>query len=440
MFDFIKEKFIQAKRALTRTGKIREENIKEAIELVKEALIEADVNYEIVDKLIEDIKNKSLNSPVPVGVSPSEYFISIVYKELIELLKPNTALLPDKLPNNRLNKIVLIGLNGSGKTTTAVKLAKKLEGLKPVLIGADPYRPAAYEQLKQMGEKYNIDVYPEPPDKRLDKFLKKAISYAEDEEYTLAIIDTAGRTELNEDLLKELQLVKKSVKPHYTFIVIDSTIGQIAAEIARKFNERIPVTGAIFTKVDTDARGGGILSLKYVCGISIFFLTTGEHIDAIEKFNPDSVARRILGMGDIISLVEKVEKIAKESKKEKLRDIIDGLDLNTFFYYLKSTLTGDMLSSIGDAFGINLSGENVDRMEKEVKKIEAIINSMTPEERSYPEIIDLKRKMRIAKGSGTRIEDVTRLLNNFFVFRKMLKKMHRKGRIFPGMELLMQRR
>ena len=443
MFDTLREKFDNVVRLLKRTGKIREENITEALKSIKLALLEADVNYKVVKDFLENVKTKSLGEKVLKSVTPAQQFIKIVYDEIVELIKSEKIIIPKTLPPNRVNKILLFGLNGSGKTTSTIKLAKFMKNMKPIIIAADIHRPAAIDQLIQLGKKYNIDIFYDKESKNPVKIVKAGLKYADKNSYNLAIIDTAGRLEIDEELMDELKAIEKEAKPHYNFMVIDSLTGQQGINVLLKFKENISkIDGVILTKFDSDTRGGIVLSLKYLTDISILFIGTGEGIDDFEKFIPERIAKKILGMYDVVELVEKVEQYKNEEELEKLAKKFktNNFDLNDFLEQMKSMMNNGIMKQLANFLPMKIPTDQL-MDKKKFKHIEAIILSMTKEERTMPEIINLSRKLRISKGAGRPIGEVSKLLEQFNQTRKMMKKvkkMNKNKMVMDPTQLLKQ--
>ncbi len=427
MFETLRDKFDGVVRVLKKTGKIREENIEEALKTIKLALLEADVNYKVTKKFLEEVKSAALGEKVLKSVTPAQQFVKIVHDEIVKLIRADRPIIPASLPNNRVNKIMLFGLNGSGKTTTTVKIARYFKNLKPILIAADTYRPAAVEQLKQLGEKFGIEVYYEEGEKDPVNIVKNGLKYADKNSFSLAIIDTAGRFEVNQELMDELKRIDKAVKPHYRFMVIDALTGQQGINVLLEFKKYFDkIDGVVLTKFDSDTRGGIVLSLKFLTDISIVFLGIGENIDDFEKFNSERIAKRILGLTDIVELVEKAEEVTNEEEMEKLAKKLkrNEFDLNDFLSQMKSMMNPGMLRQIMNMMPGRIPADAMID-DKRFKHMEAIILSMTKQERTDPDIINLDRKLRISKGAGRPIGEVTKLLKQFQQTRKMLKKVNR---------------
>ena len=427
MFDNLTEKFDSIFSKLKGRGKLTEQNIKDALREVRLALLEADVNYKIVKNFIKEIAKRAIGQEVSKSLTPGHQVVKIVHEQLIHLMGDKSIEL--KLHSNRINKIMLVGLQGSGKTTTCAKLANKLrkKDIKPMFVACDVYRPAAIEQLKVLGKQLNIPVFSIEKSKNVVKIAKKALKEAEKENYNLLIFDTAGRLHIDQKLMKELKDLKKVINPDYIFFVADAMTGQDAVTVAKEFNDQLEFDGVILTKMDSDARGGAALSIRAITDKPVVFIGTGEKVKDFEVFHPDRMAGRILGMGDILTLIEKTEqafdmkeaeKLAKKMKKNKF-------DLNDFLKQLQQIRKMGPLDKIISMIpGVNIKAlKNVNIDEKELKHIEAIIYSMTPREREKPIIINGSRRLRIAKGSGTSVQQVNRLLKQFEEMKKMMKKM-----------------
>jgi signal recognition particle subunit SRP54 len=444
MFDALAERVQSAIEKIARKGRIDKETLEKGLREIKLALLEADVNYKIVSDFIKDVREKALGAEVVKGVNPAQQLIKIVYDELVKALGGETAKLDLK---GKPAVILLIGLQGSGKTTTAAKLGAylKKQGKKVLLTSADVYRPAAMLQLKKLGDKIGIPVFLMEEEKDAVKIAEKALEKAKSEGYDVLIIDTAGRLHIDEELLDEARRIKERVNPNETLFVIDSMTGQESVNIAKAFNDAVGMTGIILTKMDSDARGGVALSVKGVTGKPIKFAGTGEKIEDFEPFHPDRVASRILGMGDIVSLVEKAQEVIDEKKALSLQEkILSGeFTLEDFREQLRMIRKLgplhqilSMIPGLGSQKMLKQLQQVID--EKKLKRIEAIINSMTPEERRNHAIINASRKRRIARGSGTTVKEVDELLRQFAQakmamkqMRKMQKKLAKKGGRFP---------
>lgn len=407
-------------------GKITEENIGEMTREIRLALLEADVNYKVVKEFIAQVKEKALGEEVAKSLKPGEMFVKIVKDELVELLGGEKKEL-----NHSGNPatLMLVGLQGSGKTTTNAKLAsllRKKYKKNPLLVACDVYRPAAIEQLKQLGKELNIPVYEEGKGNPVT-ILKNALEYAKGN-YDYILVDTAGRLHIDEDLMRELEEMNEVLKADEVLLVIDSMTGQDAINVIEGFNERLPLTGAILTKLDGDTRGGAALSIRHLTNVPIKFIGVSEKMDGLEEFYPERMATRILGMGDLMSIVEKAESVidedeAKKTAKKMQKGTFDLEDfLGVFKQMKKLGPLENLMKLIPGAKKMGLNNVKIDP--KDVAHIEAIILSMTPEERKNPAILKASRKIRIAKGSGRTVEEVNRLLKQFEEMKKMMKMMN----------------
>jgi signal recognition particle subunit SRP54 len=428
-------------RRLRSRGKLTEINVRDALREVRLALLEADVNYGVVKDFIERVREKAVGSAVLQSLTPGQQVVKVVHQELISLMgdsqsKLNLASAPPTL-------IMLVGLQGSGKTTTAAKLAKRLhkEGRRPFLIPADVYRPAAITQLKVLGQQIGIPVWETNPAARPVDICGDAIATARSRGHDVVIIDTAGRLHIDEGMMGELKELDRVFAPHEILFVADSMTGQDAVNVAKTFNDALALDGVILTKLDGDARGGAALSIWSVTGKPIKFVGTGEKIDALEPFHPERIASRILGMGDMLSLIERAEEaISVEKAKEierKLREETFTLeDFKEQLQQVRSMGSFDQILSMLPGMG---GMKNLQVEEREFVRIEAIINSMTPGERQNPSMINGSRRRRIAQGSGTQLQDVNRLLKQFAETRKLMKRFMqggKKGKIGGGRWLL----
>ncbi len=444
MFDALAERVQSVIEKIGRKGRIDQETLEKGLREIKLALLEADVNYKVVSNFIKDIKEKALGAEVVKGVNPAQQLVKIVHDELVEALGGEAAKLELK---SKPSVILLIGLQGSGKTTTAAKLANylKKQGKRVLLTSADVYRPAAMLQLKKLGDKIGVPVFLEEEEKNAVKIAKDALEKAKAEDYDVLIVDTAGRLHIDNELLEEARRIKEEVNPDETLFVIDSMTGQEAVNIAKAFDQAVGMTGIILTKMDSDARGGVALSVKGVTGKPIKFAGVGEKIEDFEPFYPDRVASRILGMGDIVSLVEKAQEVIDEREALSMQEkLLSGeFTLEDFRQQLKMIQRLGplhqiirMIPGLGSQKMLKQLQQVID--DKKLKRIEAIINSMTPEERRNHAIINASRKRRIARGSGTSVKEVDALLKQFVQakmamkqMRKMQKKMAKKGGRFP---------
>ena len=415
-------------------GRLSESNIKDALREVKMSLLEADVNYKVVKDFTNKISEKAIGTEVIRGVNPAQQFIKLVNDELIELLGGTSSKLTKGLRNPTI--IMLAGLQGAGKTTFAAKLAKflKKQNEKLLLVGVDVYRPAAIKQLQVLGQQIGVDVYSEENSKDVVGIATRAIEKAKEINATYMIVDTAGRLHVDETLMEELKELKKAIKPQEILLVVDAMIGQDAVNLAESFNNALSVDGVILTKLDGDTRGGAALSIKAVVGKPIKFIGVGEKLNDIEIFHPDRLVSRILGMGDVVSLVEKAQEVIDENEAKSLEEKIKSqkFDLNDF---LKQLQTIKRLGSLGGILKLIPGMPKIDDLapaEKEMKKVEAIIQSMTKEERKKPDILKASRKIRIAKGSGTEVSDVNKLLKQFDQMKSMMK-MFSSGKMPMGL-------
>ena len=404
-------------------GRLSESNIKDALREVKMSLLEADVNYKVVKDFTNKISEKAIGTEVIRGVNPAQQFIKLVNDELVELLGGTSSKLTKGLRNPTI--IMLAGLQGAGKTTFAAKLAKflKKQNEKLLLVGVDVYRPAAIKQLQVLGQQIGVDVYSEENSKDVVGIATRAVEKAKEINATYMIVDTAGRLHIDETLMEELKELKRAIKPQEILLVVDAMIGQDAVNLAESFNNALSVDGVILTKLDGDTRGGAALSIKAVVGKPIKFIGVGEKLNDIEIFHPDRLVSRILGMGDVVSLVEKAQEVIDENEAKSLEEKIKSqkFDLNDF---LKQLQTIKKLGSLGGILKLIPGMPKIDDLapaEKEMKKVEAIIQSMTKEERKKPDILKASRKIRIAKGSGTDVSDVNKLLKQFEQMKSMMK-------------------
>ncbi|SJZ63345.1 signal recognition particle protein [Selenihalanaerobacter shriftii] len=427
IFEGLAEKLQGTFDKLRGKGKLSEEDVKAALREVKLALLEADVNFRVVKNFIKDIEERAIGQEVLESLTPGQQVVKIVNEELTELMGGTQSKLT--LASNPPTVIMLVGLQGAGKTTTVGKLAKNLhnKGRRPLLVAADIYRPAAIKQLQVLGERLEQPVFTMGDKQDPVDIAKAGVSHAESNGRDVVIIDTAGRLHIDEKLMGELKNIKKAVKPHEILLVVDSMTGQDAVNVAENFDDALGVDGVVLTKLDGDARGGAALSIREVTGKPIKFSGIGEKLDDLEPFHPDRMASRILGMGDVLSLIEKAEQNIDAEKakalEEKLRkeeftleDFLDQMDQVRNMGPLDQIM--DMLPGMGDIK--KLKGVNMD--ENHLDRIEAIINSMTLEERRNPDIINGSRRRRIAQGSGTEVQDINRLLKQFKQTKKMMKQ------------------
>ena len=428
-FEGLSSRLQEITKKLKGEARITENNMKEMLREVKLALLEADVNYKIVKEFINNVQEKALGQEVMKSLKPGEQVVKIVKDELVELLGGTESKI--NISPNPPTVIMLVGLQGSGKTTTAGKLANLLrkQGKKPLLVACDVYRPAAIKQLQVVGGQLNIPVYSEENIKDVVGIAKRAISNAISKLNDVVILDTAGRLHVDEELMQELQNVKKSVRPHEILLVVDAMTGQDAVNVANEFNSKVGIDGVILTKLDGDTRGGAALSVKKVTGAPIKFAGVGEKLSELEVFHPDRMASRILGMGDVLSIIEKAEESLNLEEAEKLEAQLkkNKFDLNDYLAQLKQVKKMGSFSSILKMIpGMNKLGDiKVD--DKEFDKIEAMINSMSAEERANPKILNGSRRKRIAKGSGRQVSEINRFIESFEMTQKMMKQMKNKG-------------
>lgn len=435
MLENLGSRFQEIFKKVRGHGKLSESNIKDALKEVKMSLLEADVNYKVVKDFTNKIQEKAIGTDVLTGINPGQQFIKIVNDELVELLGGTNSRITKGVRNPTV--IMLAGLQGAGKTTFAGKLGNflKKQGEKVLMVGADVYRPAAIKQLRVLGEQTGIDVYSEEENKNAVEICEKGLAKAKELGATYLIIDTAGRLHIDELLMEELKEIKKIVKPQEILLVVDAMIGQDAVNLAESFNGVLNIDGVVLTKLDGDTRGGAALSIKAVVGKPIKFIGVGEKLDDIELFHPDRLVSRILGMGDVVSLVEKAQSAIDEDDVKSLEEKIrtQKFDLNDFLKQLQNIKKLGSLGSILKMIpGMGEIGD-LAPAEKEMRKVEAIIQSMTKEERKNPDILKASRKQRIAKGSGTEVADVNRLLKQFEQMKNMMK-MFSGGKFpsFPG--------
>jgi len=425
MFESLGDRLQSAINKIKGYGKITEDNISEVTREIRLALLEADVNYKVVKEFIANVKEKALGEEVTKSLKPGEMFVKIVKDELVELLGGEKK---DLNLDGNPAVLMLVGLQGTGKTTMIGKLAlrlRKKHNKKPLLVACDVYRPAAIDQLKQLGRQLNIEVYDEGNNNPVE-ISKNAIKYAKENGYNYVLIDTAGRLHIDEPLMEELNNINKEVKPQEILLVVDSMTGQDAINVIEGFNSNLPLTGAILTKLDGDTRGGAALSIRHLTNIPIKFIGIGEKMDGIEEFYPDRMATRILGMGDIMTMLEKAEEVIDQDEAMKVAKKMQSgkFDLDDFLGQLKQIKKlGPLENIIKMLPGVpkELKGVKVDP--KDMAHIEAIILSMTPYERRHPEVLKATRKQRIAKGSSRSIEEVNRLLKQFEQMKLMMKQL-----------------
>lgn len=426
MFEYMGDRLSNAIKNIKGMGKITEDNISDAIKEIRMALLEADVNYEVVKEFTRNVKEKALGLEVGKNLKPEELFIKLCKDELISLLGDNYVPLE---VNKKPTIIMLVGLQGSGKTTSCAKIAnlvRKKNNKKPLLVACDVYRPAAIDQLKQIGKELGITVYEEGKKDPVE-IVRNAMVYAKENDYDYVLIDTAGRLHIDENLMNELKNIKDAVNPDEILLVIDSMMGQDAINVITGFNDAILLTGVILTKLDGDTRGGVALSVRHLTNVPIKFIGISEKLDGIDYFYPDRMASRILGMGDILSLVDKANEVIDEKEAEKsLKKMQSGkYDLEDFLTQMKQMKKLGSLESllklIPGAKKMGLNNIKIDP--KDMAHVEAIILSMTPYERRHPEVLKASRKERIAKGSGRPVMEVNRLITQFEQSKKMMRQL-----------------
>ena len=434
-FESLSEKLQNVFKNLRGKGRLTEADVKAALKEVKIALLEADVNFKVVKNFVKSVQERAIGQDVMNGLNPGQMVIKIVNEELVSLMGSETTE-SALMPGNQVTVIMMIGLQGAGKTTTAAKIAGKLKmkGRQPLLVACDIYRPAAIKQLEVNGEKQGVEVFSMGTNHSPVDIAKAAIEHAKNNGQNVVILDTAGRLQIDESMMQELVDVKEAAGVTQTLLVVDAMTGQEAVNVATTFNDRIGVDGVILTKLDGDTRGGAALSIRQVTGKPILYIGMGEKLSDLEQFYPDRMASRILGMGDVMSLIEKVEaQVDAEKAKEmeqKLRKA--SFDLNDYLDQMEQMKSMGGLSKIMEmlpGMGMNLNAKNMpdmDESEKQMEKIQAIIRSMTMKERTNPDIINASRKNRIAKGAGVDVVEVNRLLKQFDQSRKLMKQM-------PGM-------
>lgn len=423
MLENLTEKLTKALRNIRGMGTLSESNMQEALGEVRQALLGADVHFKVVREFIERVKAESIGKEVLQSVSPGQQLIKIIHDELVRLLGEGST----ELSYVRPLKIMMVGLHGSGKTTSSGKLARllKKQGLNPCLIACDVYRPAAIDQLEVLGKQLGVKVYSNRESKDVVKLASDFERQAISEGFNVLIFDTAGRLQIDEALIKEIVDLKAKVNPAEVFLVADAALGQEAVNVAKSFNDAVSITGVILTKLDGDARGGAALSIKSVSGAPIKFAGVGEKLEDLEVFHPDRMAQRILGMGDVVSLVEKAQEHIDEKEAMRMAEKMRRaeFDLEDFLSQMRQI---KKLGSMGSLIKMipGLSGIQVgEREEKKMRQTEAIILSMTPEERRNPNILNARRRLRIAKGSGTEVRDVNTLMKQFEQMRKIMKMM-----------------
>lgn len=429
MFEDLTLKLESALKKVRGQGKLTENNISDTLREIRRILLDADVNFKVAKDFIEDVKNKALGKEVLSSITPGQLITKIIYDELVKVLGGNQSEL--KISGSGLTTILISGLQGSGKTTFSAKLAKKLKDnqRKTLLVAADIYRPAAIKQLQMLGEQVNIPVF-SLEEKDAIKVVKSSIEHAKDNNFNTVIIDTAGRLHGDEEMMTEIEQIKNLVQPTEILFVVDAMTGQDAVNSAKVFNDKLNFDGIVLTKLDGDARGGAALSIRSVVGKPIKFISNGEKLSQLETFHPNRLASRILGKGDVISLVERVQENFEEIEADKLEEKIrkNEFDFEDFLKQIKAIKKmGSLSSLIGMLPGIGGQAKNLKVDDNALVKTEAIINSMTYQERKKPKILNGSRRMRIARGSGTSIQEVNRLIKQFGEMQKMMSQFSKKG-------------
>lgn len=435
-FDSLTEKLQNVFRNLRSKGRLTEDDVKTALKEVRMALLEADVNFKVVKSFIKDVQERAIGQDVMNGLNPGQMVIKIVNEELIKLMGSETTEIKLQ-PGSAITVIMMAGLQGAGKTTTTAKLAGKfkLKGKKPLLVACDVYRPAAIKQLQINGEKQGVEVFSMGDKNRPADIARAAVEHAQKNGSNIVILDTAGRLHIDEDMMAELQEIKEAVTVHQTILVVDAMTGQDAVNVASTFNDKIGIDGVIVTKLDGDTRGGAALSIKAVTGRPILYAGMGEKLSDLEQFHPDRMASRILGMGDVLTLIEKAGAEMDEDKARKMADKMKKAQFD-FEDYLESMeqmrkMGGlssilNMMPGLGGLGGGKMPDLDSEENEKKMARMEAMIYSMTPEERRNPDLLNPSRKHRIAKGAGVDIAEVNRMVKQYNESRKMMKKL-------PGM-------
>ena len=439
MFENLSDRLERSFKILKGEGKITEINVAETLKDVRKALLDADVNYKVAKQFTDTVKAKALGMDVLTAVKPSQLMVKIVHDELDLLMGGDSV---DVNITGSPAVILMSGLQGSGKTTFSGKLAQLLKGKrgkKPLLVACDVYRPAAIEQLKVLGEQIGIPVYSEPDCKNPVQIAQNAIKQARQDGQDLVIVDTAGRLAVDEEMMREIKAIKDAINPNEILFVVDSMTGQDAVNTAKEFNDRLDFTGVVLTKLDGDTRGGAALSIRTVVNKPIKFVGTGEKMDALDVFHPARMADRILGMGDIVSLVERAQEQYDEEEAKRLQKKIakNQFDFNDFISQIQQIKKMGNLKDLASMIpGVGKAIKDIDIDDNAFKSVEAIIYSMTPKERSNPELLNGSRRQRIAKGSGTSIQEVNRLIKQFDQTRKMMKMVAggKMGKMMPRMK------
>lgn len=442
MFDNLSERLERSFKILKGEGQITEINVAETLKDVRKALLDADVNYKVAKTFTDTVKEKALGQNVLTAVKPSQLMIKIVHDELTQLMGGETAEIDIKGQSGQPAVILMSGLQGSGKTTFSGKLARMLQtkkSKKPLLVACDVYRPAAIEQLRVLAEQIGVPMYSEPENKKPVEIAQNAIKEAKAKGYDVVIVDTAGRLAVDEEMMNEISAIKEAIEPNEILFVVDAMTGQDAVNTAKEFNDRLDFNGVVLTKLDGDTRGGAALSIRTIVSKPIKFVGTGEKLDAIDQFHPARMADRILGMGDIVSLVERAQEQYDEEEAKRLQKKIakNQFDFNDFLSQIGQIKKMGNLKDLASMIpGVGKAIKDIDIDDNAFKSIEAIIHSMTPKERSNPALLDGSRRQRIAKGSGTNIQEVNRLLKQFDQTRKMMKMVtgSKMGKIMPKLK------
>lgn len=432
-FELLGDKLQAIVKKVKGQAKLTEQNMEEMIKEIRVSLLEADVNYKVVKEFTNNVKEKAIGQDVLSTLSPGQMILKIIKDELVALLGEEN----DALNISGLTCVMMVGLQGSGKTTTSAKIAnllRKKQNKKPLLVGLDVYRPAAIDQLITLGKAINVDVFYDKESKDVVDIATRALGYARENGHDLVIFDTAGRLHIDEQLMQELKDVATSIKPKEVLLVVDAMSGQDSVNVAKEFNEKLRITGLVMSKLDGDARGGAALSIKHLTGIPIKFSGVGEKIEDIEIFYPERMAERILGMGDVLTLIEKAEEAIDEKEAKKTVNKM----MNGTFTLDDMLVQMEQINKLGSMKGImkfipgmpKISDEQMDQAQVQLKKTKAVISSMTKEERVHPEILKANRKIRIAKGSGTQASDVNRVINQHEKMKEMMKQM--KGMMKNG--------
>ena len=443
MFDNLSERLERSFKILKGQGRITEINIADALKDIRRALLDADVSYKTAKDFTNNVKDKAMGADVVKSIQPKQQIIKIVHSELVELMGGEHA---DINLQKTFTVILIAGLQGSGKTTFTAKLSnllKQKKGKNPLLVAGDVYRPAAIEQLKVMAEQIGVSVYTEEDNKNPVKIAKAALNYAKNNAHDVVIIDTAGRLAIDQEMMKEISDIKKAVKPDEILFVVDSMTGQDAVNTAKEFNDLLNFDGVVLTKLDGDTRGGAALTIRSVVNKPIKFVGTGEKVDALDIFYPKRMADRILGMGDIVSLVEKAEEQIDQEEARRLQKRIakNQFDFNDFLKQLNSIKKmGNIKDLVSMIPGMGKMTKNLDIDDDAFKSIEAIIKSMTPEERTNPKVINGSRRKRIAKGSGTDLQEVNRLIKQFGDTKKMMRMVQGGGNMAGAMQNIKRKR